>query len=153
MQRRNLDVKKISKLFSFHRHLLNKQKYSTKSRPSTSLERQTSAPAALSCSSAYLEDNVLQQTDELEALQSLHSWRLAKASPELIELIFEERFLVAVPCERHQAIPTEITITRIESSGKRREDPFPLLSELSLRQGEAYVRSLKTASIKPVRPS
>lgn len=92
-------------------------------------------------------------SDELESLQALHSWRVAKASNDLIEMVFDDRIFVSIPCRNYRAESSEVSISRIEKTGKQRADRFPLLSELVVQQGQVHARKLRTTTIKPVSPS
>ncbi|KAL5495664.1 hypothetical protein ACEPAI_1127 [Sanghuangporus weigelae] len=97
---------------------------------------------------------VFRLKDELESLQALHSWRLAKLSQQLIELVFEEQLFVSIPCTKLRPVTPKITIKRIhqanESKCSKRIDLHPLFSELVVRQAEVFARSLSTTSIKRV---
>ncbi|KAL5534634.1 hypothetical protein ACEPAG_1097 [Sanghuangporus baumii] len=92
--------------------------------------------------------------DELEWLQALHSWRLAKVSQQLIELVFEEQFFVSIPCMKFRPVTPKITIKRIhqanDSKRSKRIDLHPLFSELVVRQAEVFARSLSAISLKRV---
>ncbi|KAL5518577.1 hypothetical protein ACEPAH_260 [Sanghuangporus vaninii] len=97
---------------------------------------------------------VFRLKDELECLQALHSWRLAKVSQQLIELVFEEQLFVSIPCTKFRPVAPKITIKRIhqanESKCLKRIDLHPLFSELVVRQAEEFARTLSTTSIKRV---
>ncbi|THH12139.1 hypothetical protein EW145_g162 [Phellinidium pouzarii] len=94
-------------------------------------------------------------TDELESLQVLHSWRIAKVAQQSLELVFDEQFLVSVPCMKFRPISTEISISRINNGEglnhvRRRPDPFSLISDLVIRRAEMFVRGVSTNSVKTV---
>lgn len=90
----------------------------------------------------------------MECLQALHSWRLAKVSQQLVELVFEEQFLVAIPCTKFRPVTPKITVKRIYRASplkrSKQIDSYPLFSVLVIRQAEAFARTLSTTSIKRV---
>ncbi|EJD04390.1 uncharacterized protein FOMMEDRAFT_155520 [Fomitiporia mediterranea MF3/22] len=98
---------------------------------------------------------VFRLKDELECLQVLHSWRVSRASESLVELMFTDLYLVSIPCTKFRPAIPRITVSRVDRSeelkyAKKRPDPFPLLSDLAVSQGEAFARSLSTKSIKKI---
>lgn len=88
--------------------------------------------------------------DELEAMQSLHSWRMTKVQQSLLELVYENRFRVRVPCKKYTPITSDIKISRIEEQPTKVFDLFPPYSEIVLRMSQQYASSLTASNAREV---
>ncbi|KLO20428.1 Spc7-domain-containing protein [Schizopora paradoxa] len=93
---------------------------------------------------------VFRLKDELEALQALHSWRATKVAPNVLELLYDNQFLVSIPCTKYQPRLSELIISKssVDSKPSKRRDPFPLLSELAESQSQMFASRLASGTVK-----
>lgn len=94
--------------------------------------------------------------DELEYLQVLHSWRVSRVTQQAMELVFNDQFVVTMPCRKFRPIVADIKISCLDGGSeeskrmKKRIDPFLLFSKLVVSEAETFARSLSTTSVKRV---
>lgn len=71
-------------------------------------------------------------------------------APNVLELLYDNQFLVSIPCTKYQPRLHELLISKINSDSKprKRRDPFPLLSELVESQAQSYASRLGCSTVK-----
>ena len=77
--------------------------------------------------------------DELEALEDLHLWHLAKLSPDLVEFIYGSKYRVEIPCSGYVPICSQIKVVKTEQSKLKERDSFPAFTELIIRTARSLV--------------
>ena len=91
--------------------------------------------------------------DKLEAIQDLHMWKATKINSGMAQFLYAGRFSVSIPCVDFFPIASGVTIDRLPLAKKRR-DPFPALSDLTLQAAVKWVRSMgDSTSIREVSAS
>ncbi|KZW02617.1 hypothetical protein EXIGLDRAFT_416924 [Exidia glandulosa HHB12029] len=89
------------------------------------------------------------QLDELDAMQALHGWRIARLSPALVELVYADKFTVRIPCREWDALGVEVDVVHgAEGKMKKpgwRKDKYPDATAFMLqalqRQATARIRA------------
>lgn len=79
-------------------------------------------------------DKIATFSDELDTLQSLHSWRAEKIHPDRVIFAYRNEYKVSLPCHNYHPNYQQLSITLIdEQQTIRRREDFPNLSQ-HLRQ-------------------
>ncbi|KAG7095643.1 hypothetical protein E1B28_006366 [Marasmius oreades] len=89
---------------------------------------------------------VLRLKAELEALESLHMFRICKVDSRLFEYVYAERFRVTIPCSNHIPLVDKVDITRTYDARTKVKDDFPRLSSILLVGAKQIVHSLSLQS-------
>ncbi|TFK57607.1 hypothetical protein OE88DRAFT_1619174 [Heliocybe sulcata] len=93
---------------------------------------------------------VFKLRDELESIQSLHFWRASKLGPDLVELIYDSRYLVSIPCTKFRPRTKDLIVTRLTDPSTRRRDDFPKLTEYSFKVGMHQVMTDKMVNVRQI---
>jgi len=84
----------------------------------------------------------------------LHSWRATKVAPDVLELLYDNQFLLAIPCTKYGPRLRELRISNIvENKSRQRRDPFPLFSELVVSQAESFASQHASRTLKQLLES
>lgn len=81
-------------------------------------------------------------------MQDLHMWKVTKVNTELAQLSYAGRFSISIPCVNFVPTASRVTIDRI-SQPKKRRDPFPTLSDLTLQAAVKWVRGMGDSTAIP----
>lgn len=81
-------------------------------------------------------------SEELQALEDLHLFRITKVVPELFEFVYANQVHISVPCRDLVPFPTKISINKWEQAPVEKDD-FPKLSEYWLRTAPKMVATMK----------
>lgn len=65
--------------------------------------------------------------EELQCLQAFHLWRITSVDPSSIELLYDSKYKVTMPCRRFTPLPGDLQISPIVYP---EEEDFPLLGQL-----------------------
>ncbi|KAH9912257.1 Spc7 kinetochore protein-domain-containing protein [Epithele typhae] len=76
---------------------------------------------------------------ELEAMEDLHLWHAVKLTPTVAEFVYASKFRVVVPCVAHRPILARVEVHRTEGSKLKDRDPFPALTQLTLKTSRSLV--------------
>lgn len=87
---------------------------------------------------------VFKLRDELDSIQNLHYWRPSKIQSDMIELIYDSRYLVSIPCTKFKPVRHEFSVTRLTDPSTRRRDDFSKLTEYSFKAGMHQVMTDQT---------
>ncbi|GJJ09533.1 hypothetical protein Clacol_003756 [Clathrus columnatus] len=86
--------------------------------------------------------------DELQCLQDLHLWRIINMNPSTLELVYDSKYKVTIPCHHFIPVPDGLQISPVEGA---EEDDFPLLSQFMLGLASRYaVRSETKATLRSI---
>ena len=97
-------------------------------------------------------DLTLLTAAELDALEQINLWRVAKVGPQLFDLVYASLFRVTVPCEKFSPIFPKIEITRTKVPPPRFRDHFPIFTDTTMRVAQQRARSMQNLGVKHVRP-
>ena len=95
--------------------------------------------------------NVHSSTDELEALQDMHMWRLTKIESAYAELVYTSRYQVCIPCKNFRPLLDDVTISPAKDLRAKERDAFPQLTALTLQQAHAVLLDRQCKNIRMVR--
>lgn len=87
---------------------------------------------------------------ELDALEQINLWRVAKVGPQLFDLVYASLFRVTVPCEKFSPIFPKIEITRTKVPPPRFRDHFPIFTDTTMRVAQQRARSMQNLGVKHV---
>lgn len=65
-------------------------------------------------------------------------------------MIFDNEFIVTIPCEQHIPNAAKITISRSDNPPKRRLDLLPVFNNTIAQQAQQYVRGAMPRTAKSV---
>ncbi|KAI0961141.1 hypothetical protein AcV7_000323 [Taiwanofungus camphoratus] len=82
---------------------------------------------------------VFRLKDELEALQELHLWRVAKITSGVVEVIYASRYQVSIPCIKYKPSLVKANVCRTKNARTRERDPFPQFTDLALQTARQLI--------------
>ena len=76
---------------------------------------------------------------ELEALEEMHLWHIAKLSPTLVELTYAHKYHVSIPCAKYIPVRTQVRVTRHTQAKLKERDAFPHFTALVVKTAQALI--------------
>lgn len=95
--------------------------------------------------------DVFDSIEELQCLQGLHLWKIVNMDLSSVELLYDSKYQVIIPCRRFTPVPEGLQVSPIVNT---KQDDFPLVGQLMVALASRYaVQSEAKATLRSVMVS